>query len=54
MLDQHALAERVIYEKVLSKTTKDLSQKLLIPETIKLTPNEYDTLKAHGNILEQS
>lgn len=54
MLDQHALAERVIYEKLLSKNTKDVSQKLLLPETLKLTPSEYDTLKSHGNILQES
>jgi DNA mismatch repair protein MutL len=47
MLDQHALAERVIYEKLLHSTQKAQVQTLLIPETLKLTPQEFDLLSEH-------
>lgn len=50
MLDQHALAERVIYEKLLQKDTKDTAQILLVPQNIQLTPTEFDTLQNHQEI----
>ena len=50
LLDQHALAERVIYEK-LSKIDKNInSQWLLIPENLKLTPEEINIIETQKNI----
>lgn len=50
--DQHALAERIIYEKLLKNDKKSLSQKLLISENIKLTPNEIDILTTNIDIIK--
>ncbi len=50
LLDQHALAERVIYEKLLKNDTRQFSQNLLIPENIHLTSNEFSTLEESKNI----
>jgi DNA mismatch repair protein MutL len=52
MLDQHALAERVIYEKLLHSQKTAQVQTLLIPETLKLTPQEYALLNEHKSIFE--
>lgn len=50
ILDQHALAERVIYER-LSKIDKNInSQWLLIPENLKLTPEEINIIETQKNI----
>ena len=56
ILDQHALAERIIYEKLLenSKQTSSFStQWLLIWETIKLTPKEQEILQDNKEIFEE-
>ncbi len=45
MLDQHALAERVIYESLVSNKYKEQTQWLLIWESICLSPKEFDILK---------
>lgn len=44
-LDQHALAERIIYEKLVKADKNNLTQWLLIAENIVLTPNEANILK---------
>lgn len=44
-LDQHALAERIIYEKIAKADKNNLTQWLLIAENIVLTPNEANILK---------
>ena len=44
VLDQHALAERIIYERLVSKSYKANVQKLLIPESFNLTKVELDIL----------
>lgn len=50
LLDQHALAERIIYER-LSKIDKNInSQWLLIPENIKLTWEEINIIENQKNI----
>lgn len=52
LLDQHALAERVIYEK-LSKIDKNInSQWLLIPENLKLTGEEINIIETQKSIFE--
>lgn len=44
-LDQHALAERIIYEKLVKKEIKNSTQWLLIWENISIMPKEIDILK---------
>lgn len=44
ILDQHALAERINYEKLIKIDNKWNSQKLLIPESIKINTIELDLL----------
>lgn len=53
MFDQHALAERIIYEKLVKKDTKHLSQTLLIPENIKLTSNEFSLLEEKKDVFQE-
>lgn len=53
MFDQHALAERIIYEKLVKKETKKSSQTLLIPENIKLTPSESSFLEEKRDIFQE-
>lgn len=42
ILDQHALAERVIYEKLVHASYTPITQQLLIAENCQLTPSESD------------
>lgn len=44
-LDQHALAERIIYEKLVKEDKKVSTQWLLIAESINIRPNEANILK---------
>ena len=55
ILDQHAAAERINYEKVLDKLIKPDNKKtdLLIPIKIELSNSEYIILKENFNILEK-
>lgn len=53
ILDQHALAERVIYEKLVKKETQNNIQKLLIPESIKLTQNELTIILENKSIFDE-
>ena len=48
-LDQHALAERIIYEKLISTDYGHNVQWLLIWESISLTPKEIDILESNKN-----
>ncbi len=54
LIDQHAAAERINYEKYLDKLTEDKKQKidLLIPIKIELQNKDYITLKENFNKLE--
>lgn len=52
ILDQHALAERIIYEKLLKLDKKSQIQKLLIPENIKLTSNELQIITENKDIFK--
>ena len=53
IIDQHAAAERINYEKVLKEMTKEKQViiDLLVPIKIELPSNEYLILKEHLNIL---
>lgn len=50
--DQHALAERIIYEKLLKQNNTSNTQKLLISENIKLTPIELDILTTNIDVIK--
>jgi len=53
MLDQHALAERVIYENLVNNKYKEQTQGLLIWESINLSPKEFDILKENTETFTQ-
>ncbi len=55
MIDQHAAAERINYEKYLEKMANHDNQRidLLVPIKIELPSNEYIILKENINILEE-
>lgn len=53
MFDQHALAERILYERLVKKETKETQQTLLIPENIKLTPSEKALLEDKKEIFRE-
>lgn len=50
--DQHALAERIIYEKLVKQNNISNTQKLLISENIKLTPIELDVLTTNIDVIK--
>jgi len=52
-LDQHALAERIIYEKLVNKDSKIQVQWLLIWENIELTPKELDVLEENEEVFNE-
>ena len=52
ILDQHALAERIIYERLVKQDKKDNIQKLLIPESIKLSSLELEIILDKKDIFE--
>jgi DNA mismatch repair protein MutL len=45
--DQHALAERIIYEKLIKNAYKASSQWLLLSESFTLQASEYDLIREH-------
>ncbi len=47
ILDQHALAERIIYEKLIKKEYKAKTQGLLLAESFNLTPKEFEVVENH-------
>ncbi len=50
ILDQHALAERIIYEKLIKKDLDTQSQQLLIQESLNLTGKEISILTEYRQI----
>ena len=54
LVDQHAAHERILFEKLrkVSPGEKVVSQRLLIPEVISLSPGEFALLKEYSDILE--
>jgi DNA mismatch repair protein MutL len=52
ILDQHALAERVIYERLIAKKTKISIQNLLLPENIALSPQEVSLAEHFQSIFQ--
>ena len=55
IVDQHAAAERVTYEKLLKQLDKRgvETQVLLLPETIELSSQEFELLKSHRKYLDK-
>lgn len=52
MFDQHALAERIIYEKLVKSDLDTISQKLLVWENINLNQKEISILENYKNVFE--
>jgi len=54
LIDQHVAHERVLYEALLEQLGKGSaqSQKLLLPETIKLPPDQTQALRDHLTLLD--
>lgn len=55
IIDQHALHERVLYEQLRARITAGPleSQRLLLPETLEVTPHQLGVLDAHVELLGQ-
>ena len=55
VVDQHALHERLIYEKLRAKLEDGslVSQRLLIPETIEVTPAQEELIEENSNLFTQ-
>lgn len=56
LIDQHAAAERVVYEGILraAETGKEVSQRLLTPLVLSLTPTETRVLEENKELLLQA
>ncbi|MDQ1372134.1 MAG: mismatch repair protein MutL, partial [Candidatus Thermoplasmatota archaeon] len=56
LIDQHAASERVVYEEVLRamKCGKEVSQRLLTPLVLRLTPSEAKTLEENRELVERA
>jgi DNA mismatch repair protein MutL len=55
IVDQHAMHERVLYNKFRKRLAQGplTGQRLLLPETLKLTQQEMSLLEEHARLLEQ-
>ncbi len=55
IVDQHALHERITYEQLRTRLTKGPleSQRLLLPETITVTPRQADLLESSAELLKR-
>ena len=55
IIDQHALHERIMYEELRRRLTEGKleAQRLLLPETLKLTPAQAALLEAHADLLDR-
>ena len=55
LIDQHAAHERVLFERVSrnSPSTRALSQSLLEPATVQLSPGQEEVVRGNGDLLER-
>jgi len=55
IVDQHALHERVMYEQLKSRIALGSleSQRLLLPETLRVTPHQAALIEAHASLFER-
>ena len=55
IVDQHALHERVMYEQLRARIAVGSleSQRLLLPETLRVTPDQAALIEAHANLFER-
>lgn len=55
LIDQHAASERVVYESVLAsmRSGKEVSQRLLTPLVLRLTPSEAKALEENRELVEK-
>jgi DNA mismatch repair protein MutL len=53
IIDQHALHERVMYDRLRRRLAEGVldSQRLLLPETVRVTPEQMDVLEVHAELL---
>jgi DNA mismatch repair protein MutL len=58
LIDQHAAHERILFDKLKKGSSapgeKVISQRLLMPEIVSLSPGEYSTLMEYAEILEDA
>lgn len=52
ILDQHALAERIIYEKLIKNTHDFNTQWLLLAESFNLSPTEFELIEKHAESMK--
>ena len=52
LIDQHAAHERRLYEQLINQKISMTSQRLLIPMTVKLLPEEYEAVYSYTNELK--
>lgn len=53
IIDQHALHERVMYDRLRRRLAEGVldSQRLLLPETVRVTPEQMEVMEVHAELL---